>query len=30
VVISFDVSAWDEVVAGTGTLVSFTTPSEVE
>jgi phosphohistidine phosphatase len=30
VVLGFDVASWGEVVAGTGTLVSFTTPGELE
>lgn len=30
VVIGFDVKDWTEVVAGTGTLVSFTTPADLE
>ncbi len=29
VVISFNVAAWTDVVAGTGTLVSFTTPDDL-
>lgn len=28
VVLSFDLAGWDEVVAGTGTLVSFTAPGD--
>jgi phosphohistidine phosphatase len=30
VVLGFDVASWGEVVAGTGTLVSFTRPGELE
>ncbi len=30
VVISFDVESWGDVVAGTGTLVSFTRPGELD
>lgn len=30
VVIGFDVPAWTDVLAGTGTLVSFTTPKDLE
>ncbi len=30
VVLGFDCAGWDEVVAGTGTLVSFTTPADLD